>query len=192
MGVINIIIFVVFLVISIISIVSYFQNKGAIKKTQTDILKNLKHERELTANEQEKVKKLYNLNLPNNTPVYSLTGGVGYILLEDEGGGRKEWLIANVLIANVSTNLLNKKNISLEEAIMDKNKIQPKIDAINKQLQVNSISEEQAKKEAEQIIGKYSNNTIEFVIANPSRKDKPVYLLNYTGGEMAKTVNLLA
>lgn len=192
MGIINLTISLVFLVVGIISMISYTQNKGEIKNTQTDILKNLSHERVLTANELEKINILYKLDLVGNTPVYSLTGGVGYIVLESDGGGRKEWLIANVLVANKSAKLLMKKNIDLEEVVIVEDKIKPKIDAINKRLEVKKITVEQAKKEAEQIIEKYSNNTIEFVIANPLRKDKPVYLLNYKEGEMAKTVNLLA
>jgi len=191
MGVINLIVSVLFLIIAIVSIISYFQDKGGIKKTQTSILENLSYERVLTANELEKLNKLYKLDLASNTPIYSLTGCVGYIVLESNGGGRKEWLIADVLVANKSANLLMKKNIDLEKAVMDEDTIKPKIDDINKRLEVNTITEDQAQKEVEQINGKYFNSTIEFVIANPLKKDKPVYLLNYRGGEMAKTVNLL-
>jgi hypothetical protein len=192
MGILNLIFFLIFLVEGIISMVSYSQSKGEMKTTQVNILENLKPERVLTANELEDMKRRYKLNLDSKTPVYSLTGGVGYIVLESNGAGRKEWLIADVLVAPKSATLLEKKSVRLEEAVMDEDKIKPKIDDINKRLEVEEITEDQAQKEAEQILEKYLNNTIEFVIANPLRKDKPVHLLNYKGRDMEKTVNLLA
>jgi hypothetical protein len=192
MGILTLIFFLIFLVVGIISMVSYSQSKGEMKTTQVNILENLKPERVLTANELEDMKRRYKLNLDSKTPVYSLTGGVGYIVLESNGAGRKEWLIADVLVAPKSATLLEKKSVRLEEAVMDEDKIKPKIDDINKRLEVEEITEDQAQKEAEQILEKYLNNTIEFVIANPLRKDKPVHLLNYKGRDMEKTVNLLA
>lgn len=192
MGLINLIVMLVVLVLGGIVLIGYFQDKGEMKITQTNILENLSPQRMLTGNERQNIKKLYKLNLPNNTPVYSLTGSVGYIVLETNGAGNKEWLIANVLVANKSAILLNKNNIKLEEMVMNDEENQPKIEALNKRLAANEITEEQAIEEANQIIEKYINHTIEFIIAEPSRKDKPVYLLNYNDGEMAETVNLIA
>lgn len=74
---------------------------------------------------------------------------------------------------------------------MKDNEINPKIDAINQRLNDQTITEEEAKKEAELLFEKYINNTIEFVIANPLKKDKPVYLLSYKNKEITSPINLL-
>jgi len=191
MGIINLILFAFMLIIGIISIVGYYQDKGEMKKTQSKILENLSSERILTEKEVALIKKVYKITLNNNTPVYSLTGSVGYIVLETNGNGQKEWLIDNVLIANKSIKILAKKGISLEEAIMKDNEVNPKIDALNKNLKTNKITEEEAKVKLDLILEKYLNNTIEFIIANPMKKDKPVYLLSYKSNEMEKATHLL-
>jgi len=191
MEIVSLILGLIVATFSIISLISYFRNKGGLKKAQTSILENLSYERLITAHELEKLNKLYKLGLDSNTPIYSLTGSVGYVLLESNGGGVKEWLIADVLVANKSVNLLKKNNIDLEDAVVDDDAVESEIDDINNQLKINAVTEEHAVKEVEQILEKYSNNTIEFVIANPLRKHKPVHLLSYRNSKMPKAVNLL-
>ncbi len=192
MGILQLIIFGIMFIVGLISVISYYQDKGDMKRTQSDILENLNHERVLTGQEIESIKKTYKINLDKNTLVYSLTGSVGYILFETNGQGQKEWQIANVLIANKSAKILEKKGISLEKAIMNENEVNSKIDAINKRLEAEEITEEEAKEEAELLFEKYINNKIDFVMANPLKKDKPVYVLSYKNNEMKTPLNLLA
>ena len=192
MGYIKLILFAIMLVVGIISVISYYQNKGDIKRTQSSILEDLTHDRVLTGREIDNLKKLYKIKLEQNTPVYSITGTVGYIVFETNGQGQKEWQIANVLIANKSAKILAKKNIALEQFIVDDKDVNPKIEALNKELEANTITEEEATAKANIIFEKYINNTIEFVIANPSKKEKPVYVLSYKSHEMVTPVNLLA
>ena len=192
MGVIQLIIFGIMFIVGLISVISYYQDKGDMKKTQSSILENLNHERILTGKEIESLKKLYKINLNRNTPVYSLTGSIGYIVFETNGQGQKEWQIANVLIANKSVKILEKKGISLGKYIMNENEVNPKIDTLNKRLQAEEITEKQARQEADLLFEKYINNKIDFVIANPLKKDKPVYLLSYKNPEMKTPLNLLA
>ncbi len=191
MGTIQLILFVIMFIIGLISVVSYYKDKGQMKKTQSSLLEGLTSERGLTEKEVDEIKKTYKINLDRNTPVYSLTGSVGYIVFETNGHGQKEWQIANVLIANKSIKILEKNDIYLQDLIMSENEINTKIDIINKNLNDKKITEEEAKKEAELIFKKYINNTIDFVIANPSKKDKPVYLLSYKNEEIQTSINLL-
>ena len=191
MGILQLIIFGIMFVVGLISVISYYQDKGDMKKNQSSLLENLKHERVVTGKEIENIKKLYKINLDRNTPVYSLTGGVGYIVFETNGQGQKEWQIANVLIANKSVKFLEKNGISLEEAIMNENEINPKIDILNKKIEAEEITEKQAKEEADLLFKKYINNKIYFVIANPLKKHKPVYLLSYKNNEMTTPLNFL-
>ncbi len=191
MATIQLIVFAIMFVIGLISVVSYYQNKGDMKRTQSSLLEELSSERMLTGKEIDTIKKLYKINLENNTPVYSLTGSVGYILFETNGQGQKEWQIANILVANKSVKILEKKGISLDNYIVDENDINPKIEAINKELEAQKITEEEAQEKANLIFEKYNNHTIDFILANPSKKDKPVYLLNYQNNEMESPINLL-
>ncbi|WP_346882209.1 hypothetical protein [uncultured Algibacter sp.] len=191
MGIIQLIIFVIIFIVGLISVISYYQDKGDMKRTQSSLLENLSHERVLTGKEIENIKKIYKINLDRNTPVYSLTGSVGYIVFETNGQGQKEWQIANILIANKSVKILEKKDIFLEKSIMNENEVNPKIDALNKELEADKITEEEAKREANLIFEKYINNKIDFIVANPLKKDKPVYLLSYKNNEMKTPLNLL-
>lgn len=191
MGIIQLIIFVIIFIVGLISVISYYQDKGDMKRTQSSLLENLSHERVLTGKEIENIKKIYKINLDRNTPVYSLTGSVGYIVFETNGQGQKEWQIANILIANKSVKILEKKDIFLEKSMMNENEVNPKIDALNKELEADKITEEEAKREANLIFEKYINNKIDFIIANPLKKDKPVYLLSYKNNEMKTPLNLL-
>lgn len=109
MGIVQLIIFGIMFVIGLISVFSYYQDKGDMKRTQSSLLESLTSERILTGKEIDSMKKLYKINLDRNTPVYSLTGSVGYIVFETNGHGQKEWQIANVLIANKSIKILEKK-----------------------------------------------------------------------------------
>ena len=192
MGYIKLILFAIMLVVGIISVINYYQNKGDIKRTQASILENLSHDRVVTGREIDTLKKLYKINLDRNTPVYSITGTVGYIVFETNGQGQKEWQIGGVIIANKSAKILAKKNIALEQFIVDEKDVNPKIEALNKELEANTSTEEEANAKANIIFEKYTNNTIEFVIANPSKKEKPVYVLSYKSLEMVTPVNLLA
>ncbi|TVZ08680.1 hypothetical protein JM80_1180 [Cellulophaga sp. RHA_52] len=191
MGYIKLILFAIMLVVGIISIISYYQGKGDMKKTQASILENLSHDRVLTQKETDTLKKLYKIKLEHNTPVYSISGTVGYIVFETNGQGQKEWQIGGVIIANKSAKILAKKNIALEQFIVNDKDVNPKIEALNKELEANTITEEEANAKANIIFEKYTNNTIEFVIANPSKKEKPVYVLSYKSNNMTTPVNLL-
>ena len=192
MGVLQLIIFVIVFVVGIFSVISYYQDKGEMKRTQSILLENLSPERVLTGKEIESLKKLYKVDLERNTPVYSLTGSVGYIVFETNGQGQKEWQIADVLIANKSIKLLVKKGIALENYIFSEDEINPQIDVLNQKLEAEELTEKEAKEEANLILEKYTNNKIDFVIANPLKKNKPVYILNYKNSEMTAPLNLLA
>ncbi|MEP0213911.1 MAG: hypothetical protein ABJD66_11885 [Cellulophaga sp.] len=192
MGYIKLILFAIMLVVGIISIINYYQGKGDMKRTQASILENLTHDRVLTEKEIDSLKKLYKIKLERNTPVYSISGTVGYIVFETNGQGQKEWQIGGVIIANKSAKILAKKNIALEQFIVNDKDVNPKIEALNKELEANTITEEEATAKANIIFEKYTNNTIEFVIANPSKKEKPVYVLSYKSNDMVTPVNLLA
>ncbi|MDO6491704.1 MULTISPECIES: hypothetical protein [unclassified Cellulophaga] len=192
MGYIKLILFAIMLVVGIISIINYYQGKGDMKRTQASILENLTHDRVLTEKEIDSLKKLYKIKLERNTPVYSISGTVGYIVFETNGQGQKEWQIGGVIIANKSAKILAKKNIALEQFIVNDKDVNPKIEALNKELEANTITEEEATAKANIMFEKYTNNTIEFVIANPSKKEKPVYVLSYKSNDMVTPVNLLA
>ncbi|PKB43068.1 hypothetical protein AX016_1251 [Cellulophaga sp. RHA19] len=192
MGYIKLILFAIMLVVGIISIINYYQGKGDMKRTQASILENLTHDRVLTEKEIDSLKKLYKIKLERNTPVYSISGTVGYIVFETNGQGQKEWQIGGVIIANKSAKILAKKNIALEQFIVNDKDVNPKIEALNKELEANTITEEEATAKANIIFEKYTNNTIEFVIANPLKKEKPVYVLSYKNNDMVTPVNLLA
>ncbi|MGJ8734107.1 MAG: hypothetical protein ACSHW4_13210 [Cellulophaga sp.] len=192
MGYIKLILFAIMLVVGIISIINYYQGKGDMKRTQASILENLTHDRVLTEKEIDSLKKLYKIKLERNTPVYSISGTVGYIVFETNGQGQKEWQIGGVIIANKSAKILAKKNIALEQFIVNDKDVNPKIEALNKELEANTITEEEATAKANIIFEKYTNNTIEFVIANPLKKEKPVYVLSYKSNDMVTSVNLLA
>ena len=191
MGTIQLIIFAIMFIIGLISVISYYQDKGEMKRTQSSLLETLSTERTLTGKEIDTIKKIYKIKLDRTTPVYSLTGSIGYILFETNGQGQKEWQIADILIANKSVKILSKKGVSLESLLMNEHEVNPKIEALNKELEADKITITEAKEKASIILEKYTNNKMEFIIANPSKKDKPVYLISFKSNDMTSSLNLL-
>ncbi len=169
---------IVVLVLSAVSVAMYFSNRSGLKKEHAEKIAELEPIRRMELSDVEKFHAAYRKKVPTGTPVYRVTGSVGYISIRTQGGESREYVIGGIRIASRSVTRLGKRDIGirLDEYLPDTEGLNKALDELNIRVASNEISEDQVKEKAEELADRYCNHTIEFAFTKDDVSKAPAFI----------------